>query len=97
MPSAMIKQHQRQGSPETPLQLSDLLLDEHRDHDVTLPAEERRRDVETEREDKDQQAPGGHPRQAERQKDARGIRLAGAAPRFSAARSRLRSMPRITA
>src|ERR671913_2297420 len=65
------QQHERQGRSESPVQLRDLLLDEHRDHDVALPPEERRSDVEAKGEDEDEQATGGYPRQTEREKDAR--------------------------
>ena len=71
MPSAMTSSTSARAAPNPQLQLGDLLLDEHRDHDVALPAEERRGDVEAKSEDEDEQATGGHSRQAEREEDAR--------------------------
>src|SRR4051812_31641108 len=64
------QQDQGQGGAESPFELRDLLLNEHGDHDVPLTAKQRRRDVEPETKDEDEQAPCRYPRQTEREKDA---------------------------
>ena len=70
MPSASTSSTSASAAPKPQFSWHDLLLDQHRDHDVALPAQQRRGDVEPERQNEHQETPRGDPRQAERKENA---------------------------